>query len=258
MLEVKGLSIAYGNHLAVKDVSLSVSPGEVVAIIGPNGAGKSTIIRAISGVVSKTSGQIQFSGADLSSLKPVERAKILAVVPQARQLGGAFTVEQSIMMGRTAHMNWLGQAQEADHNSVKQAMQDTNTLALADRKLAELSGGEQQRVLLARALAQKTPVLVLDEPTNHLDLQHQTIILSLVRKQAIENGLAVFMALHDLNLVSLYADRVALIVDGKLTALGEPKEVLKEQKISEAYNISVQVFEHPDYQMPIIFPNSNR
>ena len=159
-------------------------PGEILALIGPNGAGKSTLIRAASGVVPIASGQVCVNGQDLTGMSHSQRAKILAVVPQARQLGGAFSVEQAVMMGRTPYLNWLGQEGEADKAAVRLALEQTCLDTFADRQIAKLSGGEQQRVLLARALAQSTPVLLLDEPTNHLDLQHQTNLLSLVKKLA--------------------------------------------------------------------------
>ena len=133
-------------------------------------------------------------------------------------------------------------------------MVNTKTEHLAQRRIAELSGGEQQRVLLARALAQTTPVLLMDEPTTHLDLQHQASLLSLVRDLAHESNLAILMALHDLNQVSLYADRVALLVDGKLIAVGLPEEVLTVKRISEAYQTPIQVVPHPESQTPLIFP----
>ncbi|MFC1936323.1 ABC transporter ATP-binding protein [Chloroflexota bacterium] len=255
MLQIEGLNVTYGKTKALKGISLSVSPGEIVALIGPNGAGKSTLIRTVSGVVSKKSGEIKYARKDLDKMTPAQRARILAVVPQARQMGGAFTVQQTVMMGRTAYMNWLGQPDVEDHQYVKQALESTCTYHIADRRIAELSGGEQQRVLLARALAQNTPLLILDEPTNHLDLQHQATILSLVQQQVVERGIAVLMAMHDLNTVSLYANRVALMVAGELVKIGKPDEVLDAETIYQAYRTSVQVIRHPDVKVPIIFPN---
>jgi iron complex transport system ATP-binding protein len=254
MLTIESLNVAYGEKVVLRDFSLTLAPGEIVALIGPNGAGKSTLIRAISGVVKILSGQVAYDGQDLIEISPTKRAQILGVVPQARQLGGAFTVEQTILLGRTAYMNWLGKAQEEDHAHVHAAMVNTKTEHLAQRRIAELSGGEQQRVLLARALAQTTPVLLMDEPTTHLDLQHQASLLSLVRDLAHESNLAILMALHDLNQVSLYADRVALLVDGKLIAVGLPEEVLTVKRISEAYQTPIQVVPHPESQTPLIFP----
>ncbi|MBT3239510.1 MAG: ABC transporter ATP-binding protein [Chloroflexi bacterium] len=255
MLTINSLSMGYGKKVAIEDISFSVSPGEVMALIGPNGAGKTTLIRGISGILDCIKGSITYEGVDLLKLAPIDRARILAVVPQSRALGGAFTVEQTVMMGRTAHMNWLGKPGEGDEEIVWASLEKTNTTGLADRRIAELSGGEQQRVLLARALAQDTPLLLLDEPTNHLDLKHRSTILSLVAKLAKENNLAVLMAIHDLNLVSIYSERVVLLVDGKVKALGKSEDVLTTELISDAYQTQIKVISHPDYRVPIILPD---
>jgi iron complex transport system ATP-binding protein len=254
MLTIHSLQVAYGSKIVLQDISLNVSPGEILALIGPNGAGKTTLIRAVSGILPVVSGKVYVNGSNLSQLTISQRAKVLAVVPQARQLGGAYTVEQAVMMGRTAYMGWLGRESKADRTAVHQALQQTQMNDFARRQIAKLSGGEQQRVLLARALAQSTPVLLLDEPTNHLDLQHQTNLLSLVRKLAREQQLAVMMAMHDLNLVSFFADKVALMVNGELRSIGTPKEVIRTEPISEAYQTPVDIISHPVTGVPIIFP----
>lgn len=254
MLKIDSLTVAYGSKIVLQNISFEVQPGKILALIGPNGAGKTTLIRAISGVVSVTSGRVSVDGDDLTRLSTGQRAKIMAVVPQARQLGGAFSVEQAVMLGRTPYLNWLGQEGEADRAAVRLALQQTRLETFAHRQIAKLSGGEQQRVLLARALAQSTPVLLLDEPTNHLDLQHQTIFLSLIKKLTNEKQLTVIMAMHDLNLVSFLADRVALLVDGELKSLGAPKEVIRAEYISAAYQTPVEIVSHPVTGAPIIFP----
>lgn len=255
MLKIESLSVAYGDKIVLRDISFEVRSGEILALIGPNGAGKSTLIRAATGVIPVQSGRLIVEGQDLAGLSPQQRAKLLAVVPQARQLGGAFTVEQAVMMGRTPYLTWLGQEGEADKAAVHQALEQTCLDAFADRQIAKLSGGEQQRVLLARALAQSTPVLLLDEPTNHLDLQHQTNLLSLVKNLAKKKQLAVLMALHDLNLVSFFADKVALLVNGELRCVGTPREVIRAEHISAAYRTPVEVVPHPATGAPIIFPH---
>jgi iron complex transport system ATP-binding protein len=254
MFKIDSLTVSYSDKLVLRDVSLEVKAGEILALIGPNGAGKSTLIRAATGVVPVKSGCVSVNGQDLIHLSPTQRAKILAVVPQARQLGGAFSVEQAVMMGRTPYLNWLGQEGESDRAAVRLALEQTCLDIFADRQIAKLSGGEQQRVLLARALAQSTPVLLLDEPTNHLDLQHQTNLLSLVKNLAKKKQLAVLMALHDLNLVSFFADKVALLVNGELRSLGTPREVIRGEQISAAYHTPVEVVPHPVTGAPIIFP----
>jgi len=254
MLKIDSLTVAYSDKVVLREVSFGVKPGEILALIGPNGAGKSTLIRAVSGVVPIVSGQVYVDAQNLSDLSAGQRARILAVVPQARQLGGAFSVEQAVMMGRTPYLNWLGQESEVDKVSVRLALEQTGLDTFSDRQIAQLSGGEQQRVLLARALAQSTPALLLDEPTNHLDLQHQTNFLSIVKRLAKEKELIVIVAMHDLNLVSFFADRVALLVNGKLKGLGTPKKVIQKELISEAYQTPVEIIKHPVTGAPIIFP----
>ncbi len=254
MLTLTSLSVAYGKRVVLKDISLAVAPGEILAVIGPNGAGKTTLIRSVSGTLPIEAGQIQVKGRDVAKLTVTQRARFLAVVPQARQLGGAYTVQQAVMMGRTAYMGWLGRESKTDRSAVELALRQTNLTDYAQRSIAQLSGGEQQRVLLARALAQATPVLLLDEPTNHLDLQHQASLLSLVRQLTKEKQLAVMMAIHDLNQVSFFADKVALLVDGKMKHFGTPQEVIRATHISEAYQTRIDVIEHPVTGAPMIFP----
>jgi iron complex transport system ATP-binding protein len=255
MLKIEGLSVSYGRRRVLKGVSLSVESGEVLALIGPNGSGKSTLVRAASGVVPIEAGRIMVDGRALQGLSTMERARCLAVVPQARSLPPAFSVYESILMGRTPYLGWLGRAGEKDHARVRYALDRTQMTPLAERMVGELSGGEQQRVLLARALAQDTPVLLLDEPTTHLDLQHRESLVNLVRELAKTRRLAVLVVLHDLNMASLYADRVSLLVEGELQATGTPSEVLTEARLSQVYNVAVHIIPHPEYGNPLILPD---
>jgi iron complex transport system ATP-binding protein len=256
VLNIQSLSAAYGEILALKGISLSVNRGEILGLIGPNGAGKSTLIRVLSGILPASEGKVLLNSRSISSLSPSQRARALAVVPQARQLGGAFSVFQTVLLGRTAYMNFLGRPSSMDLDKTWWAMENAAIDHLADRKLAEISGGEQQRVLLARALAQETPVLLLDEPTNHLDLRYQVSLLKLIISLVREQDLTVLMAMHDLNQVSGTADRVALLVDGHIKALGEPEDVLTPENIQSAYQTSVEVIRHPETGVKYIFPKS--
>jgi iron complex transport system ATP-binding protein len=258
MLEIETIHVAYNGHDVLHGVSLTVQPGEILAVVGPNGAGKSTLVRSASGVHPPRAGSVRVDGKDITRLSHTQRARYLAVVPQARQLPGTFSVYQTVLLGRTPYLGWLGQAGKADHARVNLALALTQMTNLAERLVGELSGGEQQRVLLARALAQDAPILLLDEPTTHLDLQHQTGLLNLVRKLAMENNLAVLMVLHDLNLASLYADRVALLVEGRIFAQGTPLEVLTPENLRAVYRIPVHVIPHPHYGTPLILPDGRQ
>ena len=254
MLRIENLSVSYGSRRVLQDVSLNVQSGEVLALIGPNGAGKSTLIRAVSGVIPVASGSVCTNGEDFHSLNPMRRAKYLAVVPQAVSLPPAFTVWETVLMGRTPYLGFIGQTSKNDEEIARYALKRVDALALVERRVGELSGGEQQRVLLARALCQSTPILLLDEPTAHLDLQYQVSLLELVHSLAHHDQLAVLIALHELNLAARYADRVALIVAGEIKAGGTPKEVLTPELISEAYCLPVQVVKHPFMDVPLVLP----
>jgi iron complex transport system ATP-binding protein len=253
MLKIQNLSASYHGHQVLHSVSLEVKSGEVLALIGPNGAGKSTIIRAASGVIPCT-GSVRTNGDDFHALDPMQRAKYIAVVPQAISLPPAFTVWETVLMGRTPYLGFLGSASSHDEELVREALTRVNALSLSDRRVSELSGGEAQRVLLARALCQSTPILLLDEPTAHLDLQYQVSLLELIRELAHKENLAVLIALHDLNLAARYADKVALLVGGKLHAIGTPRDVLTPEKISNAYCLPVNVVEHPYMDAPLVLP----
>jgi len=256
-LYLNSIEVAYNGKPVLRDVSLQVRPGEILALVGPNGAGKTTLIRTASGVLTPNQGVVKVNEQDLRQLTPLERAQLMAVVPQARLLPPTFTVYQTVMFGRTPHLGWLGFPKKEDEQIVHQVLVRTHLLDLAHRRLGDLSGGEQQRVLLARALAQNTPILLLDEPTAHLDLHHQALILKLVQQTVQECGLAVLLAIHDLNLVALYADRVALLVEGHLQQEGPPEQVLTKAVIEDAYGVEVELLRHPHYSAPFIIPHSN-
>ena len=251
MLRIEDLSVNYGPRQILHNISLSVQSGEILALIGPNGAGKSTLIRAASGVI-PFSGHVRTNGDTFHALTSMQRARYMAVVPQAISLPPAFTVWETVLMGRTPHLGFLGQTSRADEDLARRALERVHADTLADRRVGELSGGESQRVLLARALCQSTPILLLDEPTAHLDLQYQVSLLELVRKLVHEDKLAVLSALHDLNLAARYADRVALMVAGRIKAVGTPREVLTSELISESYCWPVDVVEHPLAGGPLV------
>jgi len=245
LLSLQSVTIAYQARLILRDITLDVKAGEVVALIGPNGVGKSTLIRAITGGVPITRGRVRAADRDLLHLPIEQRARLVAVVPQAVYLPEAFTVAETVLMGRTAYLGWLGRETPTDLNLVRDALERTCLTEVAGRRIGQLSGGEQQRVLIARALAQSAKILLLDEPTAHLDLKHQAGILSLVRDLAKTAGYAILIALHDLNLAAMYADRVALLSNGALVALGTPPEVLTADRLSPVYGLNISVYEHP-------------
>jgi iron complex transport system ATP-binding protein len=254
MLNIQNLSVSYGQRQILYNVNLEVRSGEVLALIGPNGAGKSSIIRAVSGIIPVQAGRVTLDGRDFLKQPAIQRARSIAVVPQVTSLPAAFTVWETVLLGRTPYLNFLGQASSADEQIARSSLERVDALHLSDRFVGEISGGEQQRILLARALAQQTPVLLLDEPTTHLDIQHQSALLNLVKAQAYQCNLAVLMVVHDLNLAALYADRVALLDHGYMRAVGTPAEILNEKMLKPIYGVDLNIVQHPDYLIPLIFP----
>ncbi|MCX8025187.1 MAG: ABC transporter ATP-binding protein, partial [Thermanaerothrix sp.] len=260
-LSVEHVTVLLQGRHVLEDVSLCLERGQIVALIGPNGAGKSTLIRAISGVLMPDEGKIHIGDVDLGRASPWQRARYLAVVPQISQLPTAFTVWQTVLLGRTPYLNILGQISPQDEIIARQALEQVEAAHLSERRLDELSGGElQQRVLLARALAQQTPFLLLDEPTTHLDLQYQVTLLAHLRHLA-DNGATssfprrgVLMVLHDLNQAVRYADRVALLVAGRLWAWGTPQEVLQPQVLSRAFGVTIVRAEAAPDGHPLFIP----
>lgn len=254
MLQVESLSVSYGARAVLHDVSFSVKRGEVLGLIGPNGAGKSTLVRTLSGVLPAQAGRVLADGCEISGMGSAELARHMAVVPQARNLPPAFTAWETVLLGRTPYLNWLGQVSLRDEEIAREAMSRTDTLALADRRVGELSGGEQQRILLARALAQAAPILLLDEPTANLDLQYQLNLLEQVRSLARQDQLTVVMVLHDLNLVARYCDQVALLVEGRIAQIGGIDAVLTAGVLSQAYHVPLEVMRNTPSGYPVVLP----
>jgi iron complex transport system ATP-binding protein len=256
MLRIESLSASYGPRRVLDSISLEVNSGEVLALIGPNGAGKSTLVRVVSGVIPADSGMVRTNGDDLLALSTMQRARAVAVVPQAVTMPPAFSVWETVLLGRTPYLNFLGQVSTRDQEITRLALAKVDALGLVERRVGELSGGEQQRVLLARALAQSTPILLLDEPTSNLDLHYQVSFMETVKALARTDNLAVLVALHDLNLAASYSDRLALMVDGKIKAAGTPRQVLTPELISAVYHLPVEVIQHPFADIPLVLPGS--
>ncbi len=257
-LEIKNVSAGYTARPVLRDITLRAAGGEVLALIGANGAGKSTLLRVIAGTLAPRRGSVRLDGADLARLDARRRAQRVAVVPQGAHLPGAFSVFDVVLMGRNPYLSMFGRENERDLAIARRAMAQTDILHLADTPVGELSGGEQQRVLVARALAQSPQVLLLDEATVHLDLKHQADILQRARRMACDGGLIVIAALHDLNLAALYADRIALLCRGELLAVDTPAAVLTPALLQAAYDVPVVVGQHPVHHTPLVALASER
>jgi iron complex transport system ATP-binding protein len=244
ILEARGLGCAYGRRDVFSAVDLAAQPGEVLALLGPNGAGKTTLLRALAGLLRPRVGEVRLDGAPLAAITPRGIARRLAFAPQISQASSLLTVEQMVELGRAPHRGWLLPWSPADRAVVGQTLERLSLDGMRGRTLGELSGGEQRRVVIARALAQQPAVLLLDEPTAHLDLKYQLEILGLVRELA-RDGLAVVLTLHDLNQAAHCADRAALLAAGRLQAAGDPAAVLSPAVIQAAYGVPVLSIAHP-------------
>jgi iron complex transport system ATP-binding protein len=239
-LAVGGLSVELGGNAVLDGVDLRVQTGEWVALIGPNGAGKSTFLRAVAGLV-RYRGSIALDGEETSSLGRRGLARQLAFVPQAPLLPPGMRVSDYVLLGRTPHLGPFGYEGRRDFESAHQALERLDLADFADRPLATLSGGEQQRAVLARALAQDAPFLLLDEPTTALDIGRQQQVLELVAGLRDHGDLTVLCAMHDLTLAGQYAERLVLLSQGRLVAEGPPAEIATEELIAAHYGAHVQV-----------------
>ncbi len=256
-LEMQGITLAYGDKKVVEDVSFLVMPGEVIGLVGPNGSGKSTIIKALSRVITSHSGRVLINGRDISDIPRRQLARLIAVVPQMPLLPSAFTAFEIVLMGRSPHLGLFQYEGARDMHIAWQAMEETSTQSLADRRIGELSGGEIQCVVIARALAQETQAILLDEPTANLDVGRQIEILDLIKGLCQGKKLAVVAALHDLNLAAHYCDRLLLINNGRIHAEGTPVEVINTQNLEQVYGPGSLVHTHPLSGLPAVLPRVN-
>ena len=237
MLKVKDLCFSYRERPVLKDVDLEVRKGEVVGILGPNGCGKTTLLKLMNRNLRPESGQVWMEEKDLEAVSKKEIARHIAVVPQSNEIRFAFTVRDIVMMGRMPFLHQFQGESSEDAHIVDEAMRKTNISEFADRYINTMSGGERQRVIIARAIAQRPEIILLDEPTLHLDINHQFEVLDLVKRLSKEEGLTVVIVSHDLPMVVKYCDRIVLIHDHKVFADGTPDDILTKENMKTVFNI---------------------
>ena len=240
-LDIEGVSVALGGHPVLDGVTVRVPPGSVTGLVGPNGSGKSTLLRTCYRALAPAAGAVLLDGRDVRRLSAREAAREAAVVLQEHPGDFAFTATEVVMMGRIPHKRPLDPDTPADRRIAAGALARVGAAHLAGRAFSTLSGGEKQRVLIARALAQQARVLLLDEPTNHLDVRAQLEIMQLVRGL----GLTVLAAIHDLNLAAGFCDQLCLLAGGRVRAAGPPAEVLRPELIAEVLGVGAVLREHP-------------
>lgn len=235
----------------VREVTLDLAPGEVLAVVGPNGAGKSTLCGLLAGDITPTEGEVEVCGRLVRALSPAALARLRSMLSQHTYLRFPFTAREVTLMGRHPHVSRWRSPVESDFAMAEHAMESTQVLHLAERIYPTLSGGEQRRVSLARVLAQDTPVVLLDEPTSALDIGHQQLVMTLCRRLA-DDGRAVLAVLHDLNLAGAFADRIMVMSEGQVVASGAPEEVLCPELLSAVFNQPVMVVPHPQTNKPVV------
>ncbi len=245
MLDVKSICCGYGQTDVLKDITFSVEKGECIGIIGSNGSGKSTLLKTLSRILKPSSGSIVLLDKGLDQYSSKELARNMAVVPQDAGVEFDFSCLDIVTMGRSPHLKRFELEGKKDMDIIRQSMELTNTWSLRDRPYSQISGGERQRLTIARALAQQPSVLLLDEPVSHLDIEHQIEVLDLVEHLKNEKGILVIMILHDLNLAARYCDRLILLSGDGILAGGKPDEVLTEANIECAFHARVLIRKHP-------------
>jgi iron complex transport system ATP-binding protein len=255
-LEASQVTFSFNGTPVLDGVDLCLLPGRLLGVIGPNGAGKSTLVRVLSHLLDPVGGSVQLNGQNVARWRPADLARVLAVVPQDRELPSAFTIWETVLMGRTPYLGWMGKESQLDRDVVRRAMEETGVFHLAHRLVGQLSGGERQRVVVARALAQQPRVLLLDEPTSHLDISHQVETLSLIVRLVREQALAALAIFHDLNLAAQYCDELVLLNLGRIVAQGMPDQVLTPELLQQVYRAEVVVVPHPLNGLPAVFPVS--
>lgn len=238
-LQSLDISFRYGPRFGVTGISVDVADGQWLGIIGANGSGKTTLLRLLCGLLRPSSGQVLLDGEPLDRYSADRRARHLAFVPQSFDPSFEFTVEQAVLFGRMPHGR--GFESEEDIAVASEAIALLEIESLRAEPVTRLSGGELQRVMIARALAQSDRTIVLDEPTSHLDIAHQQSVLGHLRARSRERRTSVVATMHDLNLTSIYCDRIAALRAGRLVALGTPSEVLTEERLREIYGVSLDV-----------------
>ena len=253
-LEATGIQFAYGQRSILNDINLEARFGEVIGLVGPNGSGKTTLLRIASGSLAPQKGSVYIQGRELPSLRPKDRARLVAMVHQSPAVPPGFTALEVVLMGRNPHLGFLQWEGQKDIEVCRQVMELTETWEFADRPVSALSGGELQRVFIARALAQETPVLILDEPTSHLDISFQTNVLDMIETIRRKTRITVLVAMHDLTLAAQYCSRIVALHQGAIVASGDPSDVLTVEVVSKVFGASVSIIEHPVHNTPVVLP----
>ena len=254
IINIENLNFGYGERQILNNLSLSIDEKKLVGILGPNGCGKSTLLKNILGYLHSSSGTIKIANKNSNEFSQKEKSKLISLVPQKSQLMSAMSVEEFVLMGRLPHLenSWKGYSKE-DRELAEKALNSLDLERFKRRTATTLSGGEFQRVLLARAITQDTEIILLDEPTSALDLNHAIELMEKVKEIVKKEGKTAVAVLHDLNLAALFCDELIMLKNGKLFCKGTPKEVLTKENLKEVYNLNCDIF-YGENDFPYIIP----
>ena len=241
ILEVEKIEFGYSENLVLNGIDFSIERGKFISIIGPNGSGKSTLLKTLNNLYIPTCGSIKIDGKDINSFKKRDLAKEIALVPQDTSIDYDFSVEDIVLMGRHPYKKRFERENEDDYSIAREAMELTNTIKFSKKSIREISGGERQRVIIAKALAQNPRIILLDEPTSNLDINHQIDILNLLKKLNRERNTTVILVIHDINLAARYSDEIILVNKGRILSKGRPEDVISLKNIEETYNMKVAI-----------------
>ena len=241
-IKTENINVVIDNNNILKDINIEVDNKEVMGIIGPNGSGKSTLLKCIYRLLKPNAGLVKFDDVDIKNISIKESSKKVAVLSQHNNYDFDFTVKDIVLMGRSPHKKFMERDNKNDYDLVNDALRKVDMINFKDRSFQSLSGGEQQRVILARALAQQPKCLILDEPTNHLDIKYQLQLMRIVKSLNIE----VIAAIHDLNIAAMYCDKIYVLKDGKIVQYGTPKEILTPQLIKNVYEVDAELIVDKD------------
>lgn len=252
IVKIKNLTIDYNGIRALNNMNLDFEKGKFYTILGANGAGKSTLLKAISKNLDNPRGSIIIDGLDIRDLKIKDLAARISMVPQETSIDFDLLGEEIVLMGRIPHLKRLEKEGSKDLQIVRQAMEKTNTLHLRNRSVIKMSGGEKQRIIVARALSQEAGIMLLDEPVSQLDLHNQIEIMNIIRNLVNTEGLTAICVLHDINLAVNYSDEIIIMKEGSIISKGKSEDIIKEENIENAYGIKVNIIENPITKKPFI------
>lgn len=258
IIEIENISLSYREKKVIEDLSLSFETGEFCALLGPNGAGKSTLLKSLIGFLKPSEGMIKIAGKSLKNWPQPELAKVVSLIPQDFQMQFDYNVEDIVMMGRFPYLGYWQKYSAEDRKIVAEILEQLDLTGMKDDLYSQLSGGERRRVSIARALAQKTEILLMDEAFANLDINHQLEIMQLLSQINKEQGKLIILVSHNINLSSDYCQRIIMMKKGKVVADGKPSEIITQQNLEKVYNAKLEIIQNPVSGKPnLIYPGKN-